>query len=142
MQVERDDCMRACLATYFSVPLADVPILRDDEWMQQVRDWVRPRGLGFITIAVPNEAVFRERFSEGLLIVSGPSARGVDHAVLYLDGKLWHDPHPSGAGIQGVMQADFFYALSPQMPPLEFVCFKGGVCRVDPPCGKKSACQR
>lgn len=113
MQRESDDCMRACLATYFSTPLEYVPDLRDDVWMQQVREWIRPRGLGFVTIAVPNEDVFRESFSEGLLIVAGPSARGVPHAVIYLDGKLWHDPHPSSSGIQGVDQADFFYRLSP-----------------------------
>jgi hypothetical protein len=32
----------------------------------------------------------------------GPSPRGVMHQVIYKDGKLFHDPHPSGGGILSV----------------------------------------
>lgn len=31
--------------------------------------------------------------------VSGKSSRGVDHIVIYQDGKLLHDPHPSNEGL-------------------------------------------
>ena len=34
-----------------------------------------------------------------LVFVSGLSPRGIRHQVLYLDGELWHDPHPSRAGV-------------------------------------------
>jgi len=115
MQREDDDCMRACLATYFGVPIEDVPVLRDGVWMKQVRDWVRPRGLGYVTVQMPSQAVFKEAFSDGLVICGGPGVRsGVPHAVIYLDGKLWHDPHASGTGIQGVEHVDFFYSLAPR----------------------------
>jgi len=30
---------------------------------------------------------------------SGPSARGVSHIVVYQDGKMIHDPHPSNEGL-------------------------------------------
>lgn len=33
------------------------------------------------------------------LLVGGRSPRGHMHAVIYMDGKLWHDPHPSGLGV-------------------------------------------
>jgi len=35
----------------------------------------------------------------GFAIGSGLSSRGVAHAVIVLDGRLWHDPHESREGI-------------------------------------------
>lgn len=32
-------------------------------------------------------------------LVSGDSPRGVKHICIYQDGKLIHDPHPTGEGI-------------------------------------------
>ena len=37
---------------------------------------------------------------ECFYLAFGPSPRGVDHAVIYFEGKLAHDPHPSRAGIK------------------------------------------
>ena len=113
MQSGPDDCMRACLATYFGCALEDVPELQSSEWTAQVRQFARKRGFGYVTIAVPNEDVFKEAFSSGMLIVSGKSARERLHAVIYKDGALWHDPHPDSDGIKAVEQADFFYPLVP-----------------------------
>lgn len=113
MQNGNDDCMRACLATYFSCALNDTPTLNSNNWIQEVREWVRAKGFGFVTIAVPNEDVFKETFSDGFLIVSGKSRRGRDHAVIYKDGELWHDPYSFqlSSGIEKVEQVDFFYPL-------------------------------
>jgi len=32
-------------------------------------------------------------------LTSGKSSRGVDHVVIYMNGKMIHDPHPSGEGL-------------------------------------------
>jgi hypothetical protein len=32
-------------------------------------------------------------------MASGKSSRGIDHIVIYMNGKLYHDPHPSGEGL-------------------------------------------
>lgn len=36
------------------------------------------------------------------LFVAGMSPRGVMHQVIYRDGVLWHDPHPSHDGLVDV----------------------------------------
>lgn len=36
---------------------------------------------------------------EGYAIATGLAARGHQHAVIVKDGKLWHDPHESRAGL-------------------------------------------
>jgi hypothetical protein len=38
----------------------------------------------------------------GYAMAYGPGPRGVDHAIIVYNGKLWHDPHPSRAGLNGV----------------------------------------
>jgi hypothetical protein len=48
-----------------------------------------PCRLESVADALPEEVVF----------VSGPGSRGVAHQVLYRDGVLWHDPHPSRDGL-------------------------------------------
>jgi hypothetical protein len=32
-------------------------------------------------------------------LAQGKSSRGVDHIVIYMNGKLYHDPHPSDEGL-------------------------------------------
>jgi hypothetical protein len=39
------------------------------------------------------------RIPRGFAIGVGKSPRGLDHAVIVHDGVLWHDPHPSRAGL-------------------------------------------
>jgi hypothetical protein len=47
---------------------------------------------------------------KGYAIGSGKSPRGLYHAVIVKDGQLWHDPHPSRAG---VVELEAFEVLTP-----------------------------
>lgn len=38
------------------------------------------------------------------VLVAGKSPRGVMHQVVYRDGRLWHDPHPSRDGVLDVQE--------------------------------------
>ena len=49
----------------------------------------------------------------GYFLVCGESPRGVLHEVVYLDGKMIHDPHPSNAGITTVKDV---FVLVPKDP--------------------------
>lgn len=108
------NCMQACIASLFGIPIEEAPVIRDDPlttWTQQVRDWAAKRGYGFVTIGC-NEETFRAEFSAGYLIVAGYSKRGRYHAVVYKDGELWHDPHPDSSGV-AMEYVDYFYPLFP-----------------------------
>ena len=52
------------------------------------------RGLWPVTLESVDDAESTE-----IVWVAGPSPRGVLHQVLYRDGRLWHDPHPSRDGV-------------------------------------------
>lgn len=48
--------------------------------------------------------------ADKLYMVSGPSSRGVSHVVIYKDGELFHDVHPSR---EGVLSVNEVYSLEP-----------------------------
>lgn len=49
-------------------------------------------------------------------LVSGRSSRGVDHVCIYMNGKLYHDPHPSGEGVVDIWKSSPYSYLKPLQP--------------------------
>ena len=115
-------CWAACVATITGIPLDDldqnIPADASEEWFEahatdlqndMVRK-LRARGwrLDYIWRDVPR----------GFAIASGKSPRlaTVQHAVVVRDGCLWHDPHPSRAGI---LTVESFEVLTPILCTLE-----------------------
>jgi hypothetical protein len=81
------------------------------DWGDKVRMWLRQFDLGFFTVAIENQDILD--MLPGYLICAGTSPRDRLHAVIYKDGKLWHDPNPAGGGIAYVEYIDFIYPLNP-----------------------------
>jgi hypothetical protein len=106
------NCVSACVATYLGVSINDVPNFV--EYDGATVDGT-PGGTGWWWLMVGYMAgagglwpVDLDDVTDGrpgeLLFVAGPSERGVLHQVLYRDGELWHDPHPSRAGLLKVTE--------------------------------------
>lgn len=91
----------------------DAPDLYSDSWVEDVTSWAHGRGFGHICVPVIDQAQFKKHFGAGFLIVSGRTIRQTDHAVIYKNGELWHDPHPDQLGILSVEYASYFYPLEP-----------------------------
>ena len=120
------NCFAACVATAVGKPLSAVPHFvewgqwlhnekRKDSvdadrkcWWAMFLGYVAALGLFPEVLDSPDDAE-----PEELVFVSGPSPRGIPHHVLYRDGRLWHDPHPSKAGILFIDTDDVIYVLRP-----------------------------
>lgn len=107
------NCAEACLASLLNIPLASVQKFYDKTDPDPVyRYWRNMENFcfskGFWLIRKDCEYVF-----EGMYMVSGPSARGCKHMVVYQDGRLLHDPHPSRKGIDKVEQTWLLVPLDP-----------------------------
>lgn len=106
------DCLRACTASVLDLPLKDVPhFLRDypgappkgmpyfyDAWTKFMED----HGVIPSPIWGPFEKTPKLL---GYYLAAGPASReyGVgQHIVIMRDGELFHDPHPSRAGVTEV----------------------------------------
>lgn len=101
--VEEGNCFAACIASILELPLADVPNFCVDRkhWLQHCNDWLAKRGLAYIEFKLTGGEVPIWMTDVGHHVISGPSPRGdFHHCVVGLDGKMVHDPHPSGAGLK------------------------------------------
>jgi len=105
------DCVRASVASILDLPLSEVPHFLEiapepQLWGLAFEDWMEARGL-YVWLKHGHVEF------EGYYLVSGPSPRGVSHMVVYRDGKLAHDPHPSREGILDVTWTRILVPLDP-----------------------------
>lgn len=117
------NCFAACVATALNRPLNTVPHfvewgqrmhngkLRDEEdedrkyWYTMFLGFCAGAGVWPVTLDE-----LREADAEEIVFVAGMSPRGFRHQVLYKNGKMWHDPHPSR---DGLTEPDEWFVLRP-----------------------------
>ena len=113
----RGNCFTACLASLFEISIEDVPNFYDEagddaeKWWGAVRDWLRIRGFGLMNLELKDDADLSK--FEGYFLVSGKSARGIDHETIWKGGRMVHDPHPSGCGLKTIQTVEMIYPLDP-----------------------------
>lgn len=114
------NCLSACVATYLRRPLEEVPHFaeyvpdRKDAWWDMLIGYMAGHGLWAYELESPEGAEPDE-----IVFVMGMSARGVCHQVLYRNGVLWHDPHPSKAGIVDVREVIKWHPVRHDHTPTE-----------------------
>lgn len=107
------NCLAACLASLLELPLEQVPALEDagERWFNVMYEFLQAHGCDYrgTKYTGPSSNRFWWEFLlernigiDGYFIVGGKSPRAWvvrGHAVIYKDGVMVHDPHPSGAGL-------------------------------------------
>lgn len=100
--IHNGNCFAACLASVMEIPLWMVPPFEDmfarDDWRIRSNEWALRMFGGRFVRTNGHESENMPEF----YIANGLSARKVYHSVIYSDGVLVHDPHPSHAGIENV----------------------------------------
>lgn len=109
------NCVAACIATLLGTPLDRVPhfvefgiaygdtpddvakVSHGNNWWAMMLGFLAGHGVWVVELED-----FSHAESNELILVAGMSPRGVMHQVIYRDGRLWHDPHPSRAGVLDV----------------------------------------
>lgn len=118
--LQRGDCLSAAVASILELPLADVPKWVADDydndagddsywhWWVRFLAWTKEQGIHFAECADWSEDIdraHREPLKPGeFYLVFGPTVRGTHHAVVYCNGALAHDPHPSRVGVLKIDQ--------------------------------------
>jgi len=108
--IHNGNCLSACLASLLDLPLWMVPPFEDmfgrDDWAPRRAKWLkRMFGLRFVV----TDGHHVEQMPE-FYVATGLSPRDVQHAVIYSNGAMVHDPHYSDAGIASVERT---YHLEP-----------------------------
>ncbi len=103
VKIERGNCYAACVAMMIGKNIEDVPEFEhlpdDGSWFTTSWDFLTSIGYSF------DVHHFRhgEPIPDGYVIACGKSPRGDwGHSVVYFNGELYHDPYPSGNGIDKV----------------------------------------
>lgn len=112
----KGNCVAACVATVLGVPLDRVPhfiefgiaygdsddvaeVSHGNNWWAMMLGFLAGHGLWVVELDEVTDAEGGE-----FVLVAGMSPRGVVHQVVYRAGRLWHDPHPSRAGVLDVRE--------------------------------------
>lgn len=97
------DCMRASIASLLSLPIADVPhfvaLAQGDSYETYclIEDFLFSRG--YDVLWQINLEDHRVSGTDTYHLMSGLSPRGISHMVVGRNGEVFHDPHPSRAGL-------------------------------------------
>lgn len=119
---QRGDCLPACLATIFRIPLENIPHFNEfHDWFGSLIMWLNGKGYALWQ----HEHALSYPVAP-LCVVSGRSPRDPEerHSVVgrgitrpTVDGPTWelvHDPHPDGTSILGDAESFwYFIALDP-----------------------------
>ena len=102
---EQGNCYAAALASILELPLEklDIPIddaWSDAEWDKAFTKHVESLGLGLTLVNMPASTAL---WLHGIYyLATGQSYHGDwAHCVVYRNGKLVHDPNPTGKGLDG-----------------------------------------
>lgn len=110
---ERGNCLAACIATIFGVPLDALPDFLEGSWKKKLQDWSAERGYTAAFLVMPTPMLFQlAEDLNGPLIMCGSSPRGRKHATVWDKGQPFHDPHPSRDGLNTKDYAIVFMPLS------------------------------
>ena len=108
---ETGNCMQACVASIFELPLDDVPnFMKDgkDNYANNIKIWSKEMGLSILDVELNED--FEKYMSNCYMVAVGKSPRGTKdwhrHGVIWFNGEMTHDPHPLKAGIDG--KPEFF----------------------------------
>ena len=95
---ERGNCWPTTIACFLDLESPEEVYQVQETWLNSTfYKWIRERGWSHRTIKRTHTDYKKDEY----YLVSGQSPRNpdVDHIVIYMNGKMYHDPHPDGTGI-------------------------------------------
>lgn len=119
------NCVQAAVASLLELPIDAVPHFCDGldgdnkEETRRINAFLRERGETIIDIAFAADkldewiALWEETGTQFFHLISGTSPRGFFHCCVGLNGRVVHDPHPSGGGVSPRDGLLFFSMIVP-----------------------------
>jgi len=101
------NCLQAAVASIYELPIEAVPhFVQFQRWGEALKLYVEDRGAQLLLWT-------RDEPRDRPLLAFGKSPRGdFRHAVVWQEGKMIHDPHPDGTGLDG--PPDEYWSIVPE----------------------------
>ncbi len=114
-QAERDDCVRACVASVLELQLEQVPRFSPVTWGEELAEWLEPRGWAIFNVRLTEDAPPTVPAGYSLAqIDAGPSfPSGWGHCVVCLYGAVVWDPNGMQPPYERPKEHTILYPLNP-----------------------------
>jgi hypothetical protein len=116
LDFEHGNCMQACVASILELPLEDVPnFMQDgpDQFNFHLDKFCLSLNLTTLDVVLENNNL--DLIENCYVIATGKSPRGTEakhrHAVVWFNGEIIHDPHPSRSGLVGDPESYTLFVL-------------------------------
>lgn len=110
---DNGNCLQTAVASILDLPLEEVPhfVPFGRNWNKALVMFMQEKGYEYHGLADKQfiNSPFYTKGIDGYVIAAGESPRGLQHAVIYKDGELVHDPHPDGGGVK----LEYFFMFEP-----------------------------
>jgi len=96
----------------------------EETWVIETNKWLRQFGLALIVINynLADDITIKEYLKDCFVIASGPNEYGVNHAVIWWNGKIVHNPNEMCKGIK-IKTIDIILACDPAQFILGSSCY-------------------
>jgi hypothetical protein len=99
---DKGNCLSACISTITGIKINKLPkIDLYDGWLRRYNSGLKYHGYVLLYDKSCNISAYLDG---GCYICAGKTKRGTHHAVVFKNGKMIHDPHPDGTGLQGISE--------------------------------------
>lgn len=122
LQQEPKDCVRACVATLFDLPLADVPRFSAEAWADELAEWLRPMGFSLINMRFDGtqEKGIPTGYTLGA-VASDSLPPPYKHCVVCLNGEVvWCPTYGHEFVHKPVDEYTVIYPVKPRVPEREY----------------------
>ena len=99
---EEGNCLQACMASLFELEMGAVPhFVLEDDWVEAFDEWLERFDLQSVTVDLERMGGEDMWKPYGYHLICGDSPRSdCKHAVVGYNGRVVHDPHPDGDGLE------------------------------------------
>lgn len=97
------NCLQACLASILEVPLEATPnfLVQESDWLDALAKWLDVQfAMSVVLLKFGDTPSFTQ--PRGYCVASGPTRRYPKHSVVWLEGRIVHDPHPARPGLNRI----------------------------------------
>ena len=118
------NCGEACIASILEIALSDIPLLHNPKdpkdshtYCKNLRLFLSKYELSYIDIEFNENNDPIDFLKDCWILATGPSPRGSKkwhrHGVVWRNGEIVHDPHPSGDGLEKIELYGMFIEMNP-----------------------------
>jgi hypothetical protein len=120
---DKGNCFQASIASLFELELNEVPDFcnefkeYDKQWHEEFNKWLKRFGYCCLTVVGSEKVINLPELRDCYLLACVENKDGINHSVIYKNGKIVHDPNFWADEKYKIKQLDLIIPLNPLNKP-------------------------